>query len=69
MAQKLSKSPFIPGYVFNEFNNLTKNHKIKFCGFTNFKISKFIIDNDLPPRIHGYNSRMDNDKDVEVTYA
>ena len=49
MAQKLSKSPFIPDYVFNEFNNLTKNHKIKFCGFTNFKISKFIIDNDLPP--------------------
>jgi len=69
MAQQLSKSPFIPDYVYNEFNNLTKNHKIKFCGFTNFKISKFIIYNDLPPRIHGYNSRMDNDKDVEGIYA
>ena len=30
IANQLSKSPFIPDDVYNEFNKLPKDHKIKF---------------------------------------
>ena len=72
-ANQLSKSPFIPDNVYKEFNELPVEHKIKFCGFENFEFDtsliKRVINRDLPLRILGYNSRMDNDKLVEGIYA
>ena len=69
IAKQLSKSPFIPDDVYDQFSQLSKEHKIKFCGFKNYKPRNNIINKDLPPRIYGYNSRMDNDKNVEGIYA
>jgi hypothetical protein len=69
IANQLSKSPFIPDDVYDEFNKLSKDHKIKFCGFENFKPKNYIINKDLAPRIFGYNSRMDNWKTVEGAYS
>ena len=73
-ANQLSKSPFIPDNVYKEFNELSTEHKIKFCGFENFNfdasgLTKKVINRDLPLKILGYNSRMDNDKQVEGIYA
>ena len=68
IANQLSKSPFIPDDVYNEFNKLPKDHKIKFCGFEYFEPDYYIINKDLAPRIFGYNSRMDNWKTVEGSY-
>ena len=68
-ANQLSKSPFIPDSVLDEFNKLTKEHKSKFCGFNNYKPNKNIINKDLAPKILGYNSRMDNWKIVEGNYS
>jgi len=59
-AKQLSKSPFISDNIQDEFNKLSTEHKIKFCGFENYKIRKGIINKDLAIRILGYNSRMDN---------
>ena len=36
-AKQLSKSPFIPDDVYDQFSELSKDHKIKFCGFKNYK--------------------------------
>jgi len=69
IANQLSKSPFIPDDVYDEFNKLPKDHKIKFCGFKNFKPNERIIHKNLAPRILGYNSRMDNWKTVEGAYS
>ena len=69
IAKQLSKSPFIPDVVNDEFNKLPKDHKIKFCGFENFKPKNNIINKDLAARIFGYNSRMDNWKTVEGAYS
>ena len=69
IANQLSKSPFIPDDVYNEFNKLPKDHKIKFCGFEYFEPDYYIINKDLAPRIFGYNSRMDNWKTVEGAYS
>ena len=68
-ANQLSKSPFIPDSVLDEFNKLTKEHKSKFCGFNNYKPNKNIINKDLAPKILGYNSRMDNWKIVEGNHS
>ena len=68
-AKQLSKSPFIPDSVLDEFNKLTIEHKSKFCGFNNYKPKKNIINKDLAPKILGYNSRMDNWKIVEGVYS
>ena len=68
-AKQLSKSPFIPDSVLDEFNKLTIEHKSKFCGFNNYKPKKNIINKDLAPKILGYNSRMDNDKMVEGIHS
>ena len=68
-AKQLSKSPFIPDNVLDEFNKLTIEHKSKFCGFNNYKPKKNIINKDLAPKILGYNSRMDNWKIVEGVYS
>ena len=46
-AKQLSKSPFIPDNVQDEFNKLSTEHKIKFCGFENYKTRKGIINKDL----------------------
>ena len=68
-AKQLSKSPFIPDSVQDEFNKLSTKHKSKFCGFENYKIRKGIINKDLAIKILGYNSRMDNWKIVEGVYS
>ena len=68
-AKQLSKSPFIPDSVQDEFNELSTKHKSKFCGFENYKIRKGIINKDLAPKILGYNSRMDNWKIVEGNHS
>ena len=68
-AKQLSKSPFIPDNVQDEFNELSIEHKSKFCGFENYKIRKGIINKDLAPKILGYNSRMDNWKIVEGNHS
>ena len=68
-AKQLSKSPFIPDTVLDEFSKLTIEHKSKFCGFNNYKPKKNIINKDLAPKILGYNSRMDNWKIVEGVYS
>ena len=68
-AKQLSKSPFIPDSVQDEFNKLSTEHKSKFCGFENYKIRKGIINKDLAPKILGYNSRMDNWKIVEGNHS
>jgi len=46
-AKQLSKSPFIPDNVQDEFNKLSTEHKIKLCGFENYKTRKAIINKDL----------------------
>ena len=56
-AKQLSKSPFIPDNIQDEFNKLSTEHKINFCGFENYKPRKSIINKDLAIRILGYNSR------------
>ena len=33
ITKQLSKSPFIPDDVYEQFNKLPKDHKIKICGF------------------------------------
>ena len=33
ITKQLSKSPFIPDDVYEQFNQLPKDHKIKMCGF------------------------------------
>ena len=68
-AKQLSKSPFIPDNIQDEFNKLSSEHKIKFCGFENYKPRKSIINKDLAIKILGYNSRMDNWKIVEGVHS
>ena len=68
-AKQLSKSPFISDIIQDDFNKLSTDHKIKFCGFENYKIRKGVINKDLSIRIVGYNSRMDNWKIVEGAYS
>ena len=68
-AKQLSKSPFISDNIQGEFKKLPIKHKIKFCGFENYKPKQNIINKDLPIRILGYNSRMDNWKTVEGAYS
>ena len=68
-ARQLSKSPFIPDNIQDEFRKLPIKHKIKFCGFENYKPKKNIINRDLAIKILGYNSRMDNWETVEGAYS
>ena len=68
-ATQLSKSPFIPDNIQDEFSKLPIKHKIKFCGFENYKPKKNIINRDLATKILGYNSRMDNWETVEGVYS
>ena len=44
---------------------MSKEHKIKYCEFDKYKPRFDIIDKDLPQRIKGFNSRMDNIDEVE----
>ena len=44
---------------------MSKEHKIKYCEFNKYKTRFDIIDKDLPQRIKGFNSRMDNIDEVE----
>ena len=67
--EQLSKSPFIPDNILYVFNQLPTDHKIKYCGFKNYKPRKDIINKDLAKRILGYNSRMDNWRIVEGAYS
>ena len=53
--EQLSKSPFIPDVILNEFNKLPTDHKTKYCGFENYSPKKNIINKDLAKKILGYN--------------
>ena len=68
-AKQLSKFPFIPDEIYNEFNSLPKNHKIRICGFENFNPKWKIINKNLAKKIEGYNSRMDNWREVKGAYS
>ena len=68
-AKQLSKSPFISDNIQDKFKKLPIKHKIKFCGFENYKPKKNIINRDLAIKIIGYNSRMDNWETVEGVYS
>jgi hypothetical protein len=65
-AKQLSKSFFIPDSVLNEFNSLSKEHKINVC-FKNFDPFIDKINEGLPMKIEGYNSKMDNTNRVKGT--
>jgi len=69
ITKQLSKSPFIPDDVYEQFNQLSKGHKMKTCGFDNYYPAWSSIDKDLSFKIKGYNSRMDNSKEVEGHYS
>ena len=69
ITKQLSKSPFIPDYVYEQFNQLPKDQKMKTCGFDNYYPAWSSIDKDLSFKIKGYNSRMDNWKEVEGSYS
>ena len=68
-SKQLSKSPFIPDDVYEQFNQLPKDHKMKTCGFDNYYPAWSSIDKDLSFKIKGYNSRMDNWREVEGHYS
>ena len=68
-TKQLSNSPFIPDDVYEQFNQLPKDHKMKACGFDAYYPSWSSIDKDLSFKIKGYNSRMDNEKEVEGAYS
>ena len=63
-AKQLSKTPFVPDDVLNTFTSLSKEHKVKFC-FKNFDPFIDKINEDLPLKIEGYNSKMDNENKVK----
>ena len=67
-ANQLSKYAFIPDDIAQVFKSLKKEHKIKYCEFENYKPKFSVIDKDLPLRIKGFNSRMDNVDKVEGGY-
>ena len=69
ITKQLSNSPFIPDDVYEQFNQLPKDHKMKACGFDAYYPSWSSIDKDLSFKIKGYNSRMDNEKEVEGAYS
>ena len=50
-AKQLSKFPFIPDEIYNEFNSLPKNHKIRTCGFENFNPKWKIINKNLAKKL------------------
>ena len=53
-AKQLSKTPFIPDDILNEFISLPKEHKVNVC-FKNFDPFIDKINEDLPMKIVGYN--------------
>ena len=67
--QQTSKSIFISDEIYNNFSQLSKAKKIESCGFEYFKPHWKVINQDLAPRILGYNSRMDNKDDVEGVHS
>ena len=67
-ANQLSKSPFIPDDVLNDFTSLSKEHKVNVC-FKSFDPFIDKINEDLPMKIQGYNSKMDNENKVKGTRA
>jgi len=69
ITKQLSKSPFIPDDVYEQFNKLPKNHKIKMCGFNDDFLNWSLIDQDLSSKIKGNNSRIDNWEKVEGLYS
>ena len=67
-ANQLSESPFIPDNVLNDFKSLSKEHKVNVC-FKNFDPFIDKINEDLPIKIEGFNSKMDNNNKVKGTRA
>ena len=67
-AKQLSKTPFVPDDILNEFISLPKELKVNIC-FKNFDPFIDKINEDLPMKIEGYNSKMDNENKVKGTRA
>jgi len=67
--QQASKSIFISDKTYSDFLNLPKESKVKSCGFERFKPNWHKINKDLAPRIKGYNSKMNNWREVEGQYS
>ena len=65
LSKQLSANVFVPNNILQTYNSLSKEHKIKYCEFDKYKPRFDIIDKDLPQRITGFNSRMDNIDEVE----
>ena len=65
LSKQLSANVFVPNNILQTYNSLSKEHKIKYCEFDKYKPRFDIIDKDLPQRIKGFNSRMDNIDEVE----
>ena len=63
--QQTSKSIFISDEIYNNFNQLPKEKKIESCGFEYFKPHWKVINQDLDPKILGFNAKMDNNDYVE----
>ena len=63
--QQTSKSIFISDEIYNNFNQLPKEQKIESCGFEYFKPHWKVINQDLDPKILGFNAKMDNNDYVE----
>ena len=69
-AKDLPNSPFINEEMFKAFSELPIETKKKLCGYDEkFFISWGNIDINLPDKIKGYNSKKDNQYDVEGYHA
>ena len=64
-----SKSIYVSDKIYNDFLNLPKENKIQSCGFSGYKPRWTVINNNLAPRIKGFNSRMDNESSVEGVHS
>tara|TARA_B100000035_G_scaffold83268_1_gene69831 strand:- start:1019 stop:2299 length:1281 start_codon:yes stop_codon:yes gene_type:complete len=69
-AEDAPNSPFINEEMFEAFNEVSIETKKKLCGYDEkFFISWGNIDINLPNKIKGYNSKKDNQYDVEGYHA
>ena len=65
----INKSIFVSNEDFNDFLNLPSENRINSCGYKSFSPNWRVINKDLAPRIKGYNSKMDNWRNVEGAYS
>ena len=55
--------------MYEQFNKLPKDHKIKMRGFNYDFLNWSLIDRDMSSKIKGNNPRMDNSEEVEGSYS